>query len=263
MRPYLSLVKIRFLALLQYRAAALAGVGTQLFWGLIRVMIFRGFYASAVNHIPMTRSDTMTYIWLGQTFFLLIPWNIDKEIISVIRTGNVAYEIVRPLDCYWYWFAKSLAFRTAPLMIRSIPLFLIAIPFLGMGLPPDIFSFTAFLISLIFAIILSSTITLLTTISLFRTISGEGIQRLVPSFMFFFCGLIVPLPLLPQWLQTTMAILPFRGIVDNPFRLYIGHIPYTDLPFILLHQVVWIIFFIVTGRFLLSRGLKRITIQGG
>ena len=46
-RGYLSIFSAKFRTLLQYRAAALAGCGTQLFWGVIRMMIFEGFYRSS------------------------------------------------------------------------------------------------------------------------------------------------------------------------------------------------------------------------
>ncbi|MBN2441643.1 MAG: hypothetical protein JXJ04_09855 [Spirochaetales bacterium] len=263
MISYLSLIKVRFLSLLQYKAAALAGIGTQLFWGLIRIMIFQAFYLSTHQPMPMSVTDTLTYIWLGQAFLLLVPWNMDKEMMGLIRTGNVAYEIVRPLDCYWYWFSKAIGFRTAPVLLRAIPIFIIAIPFLGMGVPAGMFALGAFIISLSFAILLSSAITILINISLFWTIAGDGIYRILPSLMMMLSGLIIPLPLFPEWLQFIINILPFRGIIDSPFRLYMGHINYTKLPEILIHQGVWLLLIILLGRFLLSRGLKKITIQGG
>ena len=263
MKSYLSLVKIRFQSLLQYRLAALAGFATQIFWGFIRLMIFQAFYASAHHPMPMSVSDTVTYIWLGQAFLLLVPWNMDKEMMSVIRTGNVAYELLRPLDCYWYWFAKAIAFRTAPVALRAIPLFILAVPFFGMGLPPDIASLGGFFITLLFAVILSSAMTVLINNSLFWTISGEGIYRLLPSFMMILSGLIIPLPLFPEWLQFLIKILPFRGIIDSPFRFYLGQLQIIDLPGILIHQLIWTIVIIAAGRVLLFRGLKKITIQGG
>ncbi len=60
--PYLAVYATRFRALLQYRAAALAGLGTQFFWGLIRMMIYVAFFRSAadVAQIPMTLADTIT-----------------------------------------------------------------------------------------------------------------------------------------------------------------------------------------------------------
>ncbi len=66
MRPYLSIVVSRFQMLLQYRAAAVAGVVTQIFWGIVRTMIFDAFYRSSSGSQPLTHDQTLTYIWLGQ-----------------------------------------------------------------------------------------------------------------------------------------------------------------------------------------------------
>ena len=41
-RTFLAIVAVRCKMLLQYRAAALAGFGTQLFWGFIKVMVVKG-----------------------------------------------------------------------------------------------------------------------------------------------------------------------------------------------------------------------------
>jgi ABC-2 type transport system permease protein len=81
--------------------------------------------------------------------------------------------------------------------------------------------------------------------------------------MMLFSGLIVPLPLLPEWSQTAIEILPFRGIIDLPFRLYMGHIPASEVVGVLAHQAVWTVTIVVMGRLLLARGLRRIVVQGG
>ena len=62
MISYRAIVSARFRTLLQYRAAALAGLGTQLFWGLIRVMIMEAFYLSSNSSQPMGIEDVITYI---------------------------------------------------------------------------------------------------------------------------------------------------------------------------------------------------------
>ena len=79
MRPLWAIFSARFRALLQYRAAALAGVGTQLFWGLIRVMIFGAFYASSTAVQPMTYPEVITYIWLSQAMLLLVLLGPDPR----------------------------------------------------------------------------------------------------------------------------------------------------------------------------------------
>ena len=87
MRGYRAIVSARFRTLLQYRAAAFAGMVTQLFWGLVLVMIFEAFFRSSTAPQPMELEEVATYIWLGQAFLVLLPWNVDRDIQAMIRSG--------------------------------------------------------------------------------------------------------------------------------------------------------------------------------
>lgn len=263
MRPYLAILKCRFSALFQYRAAALAGLATQVFWGVIKVMIIQAFYAQSTRPQPITLAQTITFIWIGQALLQLLPWNADKDVEAQVKNGNVAYELVRPLDLYWLWFFRAMAMRIVPTLLRCIPLFIIAGMFFGLQAPASLLSTLAFGFSLILAVFLSSAITTLVIISLFWTISGEGIQRLIPHTVVLLSGMVVPLPLFPDWMKPFLDIQPFRGIIDIPSRLYTGVIPEDQALFYLTFQAVWVLAIILFGRWLLGKGIKQIAIQGG
>jgi ABC-2 type transport system permease protein len=98
LRPYLAIVSARFRTLLQYRAAALAGAGTQALFGLVRLMVLEAFYRSTVAPQPLGFGQVVAYIWLGQITFTLQPYNLDRDVRALVRTGTVAYELVRPVD---------------------------------------------------------------------------------------------------------------------------------------------------------------------
>lgn len=262
-RGYGAIFSARFRMMLQYRAAAVAGFGTQLFWGLIRVMIFTAFYQSSAQAQPMTLRDTVTYLWLIQAMFALIPWSIDSEVRTLIRNGTVAYELLRPLDLYTLWFSRGMASRLAPTTLRALPMFVVAILFFGMQLPPSPGSAIGWLLATMGALLLSSAVSTLVVISMLYTISGDGIARFVPPLIFTLSGMLVPLPLMPAWAQGALNFLPFRDLADVPFRIYMGHIPLKDLGFALLHQAAWIIVLIFLGRTLLARATSRLVIQGG
>lgn len=263
MRSYLAILKCRMAALFQYRAAALAGLGTQIFWGVIKMMILTAFYAESTTLQPISLQQAITFIWLGQALLQLLPWNIDKEVEFQIRNGNVAYELVRPLDLYWLWFFRSIAMRFLPTLLRSIPIFILAGLFFGLSQPISWPAGIAFGCSVILSVLLSSAITCLIIISLFWTVSGEGILRLLPHTVMLLSGLVVPLPLFPEWMQPFLNLQPFRGIVDIPVRLYTGVIPVSDAPLFLAFQIAWIVVFLIAGVWLIRKALKRIVIQGG
>jgi ABC-2 type transport system permease protein len=262
-KAYWSVVKARIRVLLQYRAAALAGLGTQLFWGLIRVMIFDAFYASSRGPQPMNHDQVITYLWLIQAMLLLLPFRIDTEIRAMMRSGTVAYELARPVDLYWIWFSRNLALRTAPALLRATPMFVVAGLFLGLRAPASLAAAVSWAVAVAGAVALSCAITTLMSISMLWTISGEGVAYLIGIFAMVLSGAIIPLPLFPDWAQPVLMALPFRGLMDIPFRLYTGHVPAGQVFPCLGHQLAWSAGLILLGRWVLSRGVRHLVVQGG
>lgn len=270
-RAYGTIVSVRYRMLLQYRAAALAGFGTQLFWGAIRLMILAAFYASATTPPPLPLASVIAYVWLGQAFLGLLPWNVDAELATLIRTGGVAYELMRPLDLYTWWFFRTLAYRTAGTTLRVFPMVLFAmllLPLLGLGdwaltPPPTWAAGLLFLVSMGLAVLLSCSVTMLMHVTLVWTLSSDGINRLMPSIVSLFTGMVVPLPLFPDWLQPFLQWQPLRGIVDVPYRIYSGDILPPQAMAELLQQAGWIVLLIWGGRWLLAVSIRRLVVQGG
>ena len=263
MISYWSVVSARFRSLLQYRSAALTGLVIQIVWGLIRVMIFQAFYRSTNAEQPISGSDVETYIWLGQAFVAALPWNIDADLRSMIRSGGIGYELVRPVDLYSYWFSRALSWRTAPMLMRAIPLLTFAFIFMGMAPPVSWGAAAAFVVSMCAAIVLSSTITTFLNVTMLWTITGDGVTQMTFGMVFIFSGMLVPLPLYPDWSQPIINAMPFRGMVDTPLRLYLGHIPLSEFPQHLAHQLIWIAAFVIVGRIALAKALRRVVVQGG
>ena len=263
MKSYLAIFKIRAKMLFQYRAAAVAGIFTQLFWGVIQVMIFTAFYSEASGREPMSLSQAITFMWVGQALLGILPWSIDKEIESQIKSGHVAYELIRPIHLYNLWYVRSFAMRFIPTALRCLPIFILGGCLFGLTAPVSWGAGCVFSLSVILALFLSSALCTLVIISLFWTISGEGIQRLLPHTTVLLSGMVVPLPLFPSWLQPFLSIQPLRGIMDIPCRLYTGMIPLSESLYYLGFQLGWTILLIALGKVLIKKALKQFVVQGG
>lgn len=269
--PYLSVLGARYRMLLQYRAAALAGAVTQFFWGALNLMVLQAFYRSSPQNAPISYGSVVIYVWLGQALLGLLPWNHDRELEQWIREGGVAFELLRPVDLYTLWYARTLASRLAATSLRCLPIVLVAglvFPLAGLERwslrpPPSLAAALAYTVALAGAVLLGCAITMLVHVSLLWTLSGEGMARVVPALVIVFSGMVVPLPLFPEWLQPLLAALPFRGLVDVPNRLYSGDIAVADgwLPVAL--TFLWTGALIVLGRMLLARGKRVLVLQGG
>jgi ABC-2 type transport system permease protein len=81
--------------------------------------------------------------------------------------------------------------------------------------------------------------------------------------IFFFSGSVIPLPMFPDWMQGALAVLPFRGLMDTPFRIYLGILSGQTAFLALLHQLVWTAALVLLGRWVLGRGVRRLVVQGG
>ncbi len=266
MKAYLAVFRLRFAVHLQYRAAAAAGFVTQLFFGFIIVMVYQAFYASSTAVQPLTLAQAVTYTWLGQATFRMQPIYGDTEVITLIRSGNVAYELSRPLSLYFLWYCRLLALRTVPTMLSGVPL--LAITYwlpggFGWRLPPSPAAGAAWLLSMLLALLLGCAISNLMTVSALWTIAGDGMQRILPGVAMILSGMNVPLSYFPDWSQSLLRALPFSGLVDTPFRLYLGAVSPAEIAPRLLLQMSWTVVLVLAGLVLVSRGTRKVALQGG
>ena len=267
MKFYLSYFKLRFISTLQYKAAAIAGISTQIFFGLIFVMVYLAFYESGSSNYPMKIKELVSYIWLNQAFFSLVYMTYkDKEIFNLIKSGNISYELIRPKKIYFMWYSKIIGHRLSRVVLRCVPglifAFLLPMPY-GLSLPYSFLNLLLFIITLLIcAFLMTSIITLFHVITLF-TIDEKGIMALFGSLGDVLSGGIVPMPLFPSFMQKITNVLPFRYVSDLPFRLYSNNITINEGLYGILVQIIWIIITVIIGNLLLNKALKRVVVQGG
>lgn len=271
MSGYVAIVAARFRTLLQYRAAALAGLVTQVFFGLVRIMILQAFYAGTAAGAPMDAAQIVGYVWLGQAMLKLLPWQTDGDVAQQIRDGSVVYELTKPLDLYAVWYARALASRTAPLLLRMLPMFgfaMVVLPLLGadawrLAPPVSPAAGAMFACTFVGAVLLSAALMTVMTASLLWTVSSDGVPMLVGAFATMFGGLVIPLPLFPDWAQGLLYAMPFCGLLDMPSRVYTGSIAPGDAVWVVAHQLAWTAVLVASTRALVGRGLRRLVVQGG
>jgi ABC-2 type transport system permease protein len=226
-------------------------------------MIFTAFYRSSPAVEPLVFSDTVTYLWLGQAFLLLLPWRPDPDVAEMVRTGNIAYELVKPVGLYPMWYMRSIAMRVAPTVLRCPLVVGFAMLLFGMRAPPSWQCAALFSCGLVCAVLLGAAITALLTISVLWTLSSRGTITIVAAAVNMLSGMIVPLPLFPDWAQGMLAWQPFCGLMDTPFRLYLGQLSGRAAMLALAHQLGWTMVLILLGQSLIRLAQRRMVVQGG
>lgn len=267
MRAYISFFKMKLMHGLQYRAAAYAGVATQLAWGFMYIMLYQTFYGSNPKAAPMEFSSLSSYIWLQQAFLaLFMTWFLDNEIFDLITKGDLSYELCRPLDIYNMWFVKSCSGRLSKAILRSVPILIIAFllpdPY-KFSLPSSFISAILFMISMILAFIVVVSYTMFVYIFTFYTISPMGVRLTLVMTADFLSGGLVPLPFLPDYITKYIYLSPFAAMQNVPFRIYSGNISLGESVFAMSLQLFWAVALVVFGKVVMDKTLKRVVVQGG
>lgn len=267
MKKYLSFFLLRFLTGLQYRAAALGGIATQFFWGLMTIFVFQAFHRTDPAAFPMTLSQTSSYVWLQQAFLALFAaWMMENEIFDAIGSGNVAYELCRPVEIYRMWFARNLATRLSRAVLRCMPILAVAAflpaPY-GLSAPAGTTHFLFFVLSLATGLGVTVALGMWIYILSFYTVSPQGLRVFYSSATELLAGMIVPLPFFPEGIRRVLELLPFASMQNVPLRIYGGAMGTEEMLRAVLLQVFWLVVLTATGERACRRAEKKVTVQGG
>lgn len=267
MKKYLSFFRLRFIMGLQYRSAAIAGILTQFFWGFMEVLIYKAFYEAEPWAFPMTFSAMVSYIWIQQAFLaFFMAWFMEAEIFEVIVSGNIAYELCRPISIYNMWFSRSLANRLSRAVLRCFPILIIASclpePY-NLTAPKNMMAFSLFFLTMVIGLFVMVAFCMLIYVLTFFTVSQKGLYIVFVSSVEFFSGAVIPLPFFPEKIRKIFELLPFAAMQNVPLRIYSGDLAGKGLRQAIILQILWLLIFLVVGKVLCSYGEKRVTIQGG
>ena len=96
--------------------------------GAMEILIYNAFYDANAAAFPMSFQATSSYIWLQQAFLaFFMAWFMEEEIFDSIISGNIVYELCRPIRIYNMWFARSVANRLSRAVLRCFPILIIAV----------------------------------------------------------------------------------------------------------------------------------------
>lgn len=262
MRIYWELASRSFRQVLTYRGATFAGLFTNAVFGVIIASTFVGFYGAVDGGSVRGWSEqqTLTLMWISQAILMVMfVWGW-WEVARTIQTGQIAMDLLKPMNFVAYWLARDLGRAAAQMLVRFIPTFIIGNLLYDLLAPATPANAAAFLASLLLGVIVSFGWRFLLNATSFWLVDHRGINYLALAAMNFFSGLLIPLAFLPSPLLTVVNLLPLRAIVMIPGEIYLGQIPIMEG---LAIQAFWSVALLLLCGWVLSRGEKKLVVQGG
>lgn len=266
MKQYFSFFRMNFVCGLQYRVAALAGMSTQFFWGGMLILLYRTLSRQAPQLLPMDMQALSSYIWLQQATLALFMLSWDRTLFDAVRTGSVAYELLRPIDLYGMWTARNMSARLSRAALRALPIIVFAAllpePY-GLRLTVSFPVFLLFLLSMFLMLWVTVSVLMLCHAFSFFMEDANGLSMLIYALGDFFGGGLVPLPFFPDKLRKIAELSPFGSMANVPLRIFGGDIPVGEIPQALSLQLFWAIALTLAGCFIMHRGIRRCVVAGG
>lgn len=261
-KPYLSILRLRAALETTYRAAALGGLVTQAFFGLVYVALYTVLCG---DDSPVLLRDTITYVWLQQMFFRMTFSN-DNELSNIILRGDIVYSLIRPVDQHRFWVCRDVGGRLVGAMMRLIPM--VAVQFIipadmRMSLPDGPLGLAQFAVSLMLGCLCLCELSAITDAIVMKTLDKRGASAILSLTMLTFSGNVIPLTLFPDSMQTLIRCQPFAQALDAPIRMYQHAAALPEWLINVAVQVGWILVLRLIGRAMWRKRLNNMIVQGG
>ncbi len=223
--------------------------------------------ALAVWNALLRNGSIGGYDWTTMKGYLLVSWATgaigsasgDWRMADRILWGEVATDLTRPIDYQKARFAEHCGGLVMELSAIAVAIGAVFVFAGGAPLPAN----PLFLLSFVLVIPLKFVITYITCMVCFWTQNFMGVSWAKLAVVQLFSGGLIPLALLPGWLATTAAVLPFAAITATPAAIYLGQLTQTQALQAILVQAGWIAVLWFGARLLWRGALRALTIHGG
>lgn len=258
--PYPQLITAGYRRYTGYRQAALAGMTTNVVFGLLRASVLVAVLAQRGSVAGYDLATVVTYVWLGQGLLSVVLLWGDTEFAERVRSGDVVVDLGRPWDLQAALLATDLGRAGAAVGLRLLPPIAVGAVFFPFRWPAHPSTWLLFPVAVLLAVVVSFGIRFLINCSTFWLLDARGVLAMWGVTGGVLSGLVIPLPWFPAWAQAVLSWTPFPAIMQGPIDVFTERV---DPWGVLAHQAGWALMLLLAGRLVLARGVRRLVVQGG
>lgn len=241
----------------------IAGLATNLFFGLLRAIFLIALYAQRGEVNQMTLSSAVTFVGLTQALIAFLRAFGSFDLMQTVYSGAVGADLLKPMNLYLLWMGRDLGRSGLFFLGRGLLFMILFALFFPVVLPATWVQWALFFISLAFSWVLSFSFRFLVNLASFWTPDAQGIGRAVYGAAMLMTGFYLPLRLLPDWFANLCQGTFFPSIVNTPAEIFLGTTQGLSALHAIWIQVFWVVAFIALCQMVLRAGISRLVIQGG
>ncbi|MFB9661515.1 ABC transporter permease [Glycomyces mayteni] len=210
------------------------------------------------------------YDWSSMQAYLMIcfvtstlAWSGTEELIANrILDGDIAIDLTKPVD-----FQRTRAAEFFGSVAAAVPagaLGCAAVWLVFRPAPPESATAAALAcLSLVMLVPLVFGVNYMGILVCFWTRRYMSFKWAQDTLVTFMSGMMMPLSLMPHWLETLAWCLPFVHYAAAPAAIYLGRVDHAEAIGLLLAEALWTVVLWGTGRLLWRHQIKQVTVHGG
>jgi ABC-2 type transport system permease protein len=228
----------------------------------IIISIWSALFGSGQTY-QYSREQIIAYAILSQAVVAASNTRIVREIAQEVDLGSIEMLMLRPVDLTFAFLATAMGRAAFNFALVVLPVFAGAF-ILGL-LPnfPTIDSPLGAAAMIVLSVLLCVSLDVCIGLATFWTVSPFGLDLLKENLVRLLSGSLVPIFMYPGTVASIVEVLPFHLFFFTPIDLIVKNRPPAEMMAVCLQQVIWVIAFILFGRYLNSRLFAQVTIAGG
>ena len=263
MRKYADLAMIGIKEHTAYLNSVWANFLAKVIYLYMQFALWNALFASNKgSNIPLSYDETIRYIIIATIISTFMECDVIAWINGQIQSGDVANQLIRPLDYKFMIFAKHIGTSAARILIYTIPLGLLITVFYhgelicrGQLLYGIISILLAYLIQFLYSLIIG--------LMAFWLIVTWPLNMLLAAIYKLLSGSWIPTAMFPEILTKINLFLPFRAIYAIPVTIITTPMSFESICENLFVQLVWLAALSLISESVWVVGKNKLVVQGG
>lgn len=197
------------------------------------------------------------YIAVSEVAMMALPFRLIETIGDDIAGGEVASDMLRPASVAGVRLAAAVG-GTLPRMVACLAVG-IGASLVIVGAPADPAALALAVPSLLLAAVAGVAIQHAAAGAAFWARDAQASWFVYQKLVLVLGGVLVPLQVMPSWLERVAVWLPFASVAYAPARLASGHLE----PHLLAVQAAWVLVLLGAAAAVFAAGEQRLQAVGG
>lgn len=246
-----------------YRINTLSGIIGNFFWIGILYYLWQAAFADTAQIGSFTWDQMRTYILLAFGLNALISFPAVSRLMWRVRTGDVAIDMIRPLNYLRFQLAQTAGSATLEGLFSFAIILILGVGFIDIVPPTSPLATALFVLSAVMGFVTKFLFAFTVSLLCFWTMNAMGLNWAQLAIVNVLSGTLIPIELMPGWLQPVAEWSPLRGIVATPVGIYLGQFSGWELGGVLALQAGWLVVLWVAADRAWPRAFRAVEIQGG